>query len=327
MRDKSACGEQQLNTDSHNAKHIAAVVLNYNSEQDLMVCVPQLAAQTGVQLSLILVDNASKPDSVKKIKVWLTNWQPDAVIGTRDEVNAWVKCNLEDARCSGKVYFITHHENHGYSAGNNIGARLATRLGCDAVLIINPDVRIQDPAYLLKLSSKLMSEHSNAIAASAIYNLHGHNENPMLQLKFVDELLLPLRNIFSLLGIRNLSSIHKNGEFCDQVSGSCLLFKCSFLQEIGYFDEAVFLYCEEAILATQVRQAGKRIVYVPEIRALHAHQSSAKGARAKRTRLWIKSREYYLSRYTNYGAFSRFLLQLSHHALLSLMRLRDVFPK
>ena len=302
---------------------VAVVILNYNSEQDTRICAEQIAAQHGVHLSIILVDNASHADSKNELSSWLSAWRADAISGTAEEISQWVKFNRDASERSGNVYFVRNHENKGYSAGNNGGARLAVLLGCEAVLIVNPDVRIEDRDYLLKLYLKLMSDEKYVVAASAIYNLSGANENPMRELKFAEELLLPLRNFFSWLGIRRRFNRTRTGEVCRQVSGSCFLIKSTFLKEIDYFDEGVFLYCEEAILGAQIRNAGKAIAYLPEVKALHAHQAAAKGPRAGRTRAWIKSRGYYLRHHTEYGVFRRALLWLSHRITLTLMRLRD----
>tara|TARA_R110001583_G_C5668777_1_gene410468 strand:+ start:1217 stop:1450 length:234 start_codon:yes stop_codon:yes gene_type:complete len=61
---------------------IASVVLNYNSDADLKVSVPQLLAQQGIHHSLIIVDNASQPECVERTQAWVRETYPDAVIGT-----------------------------------------------------------------------------------------------------------------------------------------------------------------------------------------------------------------------------------------------------
>ncbi len=61
-------------------QQIAVVILNYNSEQDVMISAPQLASQKDVSSRLIIVDNASHPESVEKINSWLIAWRPDAII-------------------------------------------------------------------------------------------------------------------------------------------------------------------------------------------------------------------------------------------------------
>lgn len=306
-------------------QQVAVVILNYNSEQDVMISAPQLASQKDVSSRLIIVDNASHPESVEKIKSWLIAWRPDAIIGTKSEVDTWVSNNPEKARAPGQVYFILNHENRGYSAGNNIGIRLAETLGADAILIANPDIRITDDNYLSLITQKLFSSAEYVVAASAIKNLSGINENPMRELGFFEELFWPFWMMFSRFGLPPPSQRKRLLDKCKKVSGCCLLIKTSFLKSIGYFDEGVFLYCEEAILAAQIDNAGKEILYVPELEALHAHKTSEKGDRIKRLTEWVKSRKYYHRHYTNYGPIRRFLLSISHQFLLQMMRIQDRF--
>ena len=71
-----------------------------------------------------------------------------------------------------------------------------------------------------------------------------------------------------------------------------------FIQSIGYFDEHVFLYCEEPILSRQVEFAKKKIFYTAEVQAIHAHIASEKGDPIKRFRNWRQSRDYFIERYS-----------------------------
>lgn len=100
----------------YNRNHVAVVLLNYNSTDELRVSVPQLAAQRGVRLTLILVDNASSSDSLEEAKMWLKSWRPTAIVGSPEEVDHWVATHPGDARAHGCVYFILNDENRGYSA-------------------------------------------------------------------------------------------------------------------------------------------------------------------------------------------------------------------
>jgi GT2 family glycosyltransferase len=308
-------------------RHVAVVILGYNSDKDIPVCAELLGKQTDIHFTIIIVDNNSATDSSERTKSWLATWRIDAITGLQEEVHAWIMCNSDRANESGSVYFVRNHENRGYSAGNNIGARLAVSLGYEAVLIINPDVRITDQYYLCRLADKLFSDDRYVVAASAIRNLSGANENPMHELGFIEELFWPFWMTLSRFGVSPPSQRVQVCDPCRKVSGSCLLIRSSFLEDIGYFDEGVFLYCEEAILSVQIRNAGKKIAYVPELEALHAHLSSTKGLRTLRMKEWVKSRGYYHQHHTSYGAFRRLLLRFSHYSTLGLMKLQDLLAK
>lgn len=322
-------GEDLLSVDTQNIKHVAIVVLNYNSEQDLMTSAPQLAAQTGVPQTLILVDNASQPESVERIKAWLADWRPDAVVGTQDEVDAWVRGNPKDARAPGRVYFIAHSENRGYSAGNNIGIRLANSLGAEAVLIANPDMRVENPYYLKELTVQLFSDEQNYVAASRIVGTDGKDQNPLRELGFWEELLWPRAYFSKLFGGASyvLQTSVEKPQGVPKVSGCCQMLRMDFLRMSDNLDQNVFLYCEEPILSARVKAAGGQIIYLPTVTAVHAHIKGEKGNPGKRMLLLIKSRRYYLKTYSGYRWWQLRLLDLSYGALAILNLVRWVFAK
>lgn len=296
---------------------VAAVVLTYNSHLDLPECLSSLIAQTGIALRIIVVDNASSDESRAQMLETFTEARPDGVVV---DAPSAAGSNAPDTPHD---LFVINGTNNGYSAGNNIGARLAAKLECDAVLIINPDVRLNDPAYIQSLTSALFSDRDNALAASSVVNLSGVNENPMHELGFMEELLWPLWMVMAFIGLRRSSGSIQNTGPVEKISGSCFLARSSFLQEIGFFDEGVFLYCEEAILSVQVKAEGKKIAYLPEIEAVHAHVTSRKGDPVKRMQAWTASRRYY-HRMAGYGALPRGLLHLSQKVVIALTYLKQL---
>ena len=297
--------------------HIAVIILNYNSEKDLQVCAEQVARQEGVHVSIILVDNASRPESVAAVRAWLAAWRPDSICGAEHEVQAWVRQHPETARHPRAVYLIKNAENRGYSAGNNVGIRLGEALKADAVMIANPDMRIEDRNYLHELSRHLFIDPKNYVAASRIVDLQGNEQNPMREASFLEELFWQrwlFRRFFK--GITYVLPCPLNRPtVVPKVSGCCLLLRMDFLQQTGYLDENVFLYCEEPILSARVHAAGGRILYVPTLTAIHAHVKIEKGNNGKRMLLFIKSRKYYLKSYSGYNRWCIGLLSASYTIL------------
>jgi GT2 family glycosyltransferase len=294
-------------------RRLGAVILAYNSDNDLPEALTGLLAQRDVLLDIVVVDNASSAERLQRMRnAFLAALPAAGFLNAGQPIPA-------DYR-AGDGLFVSSSSNDGYSAGNNIGARIATDLGCAAVLIVNPDVRISRSDYLSRLADALFQDDGNAVAGSAIINLAGQNENPMFEPGFVQELLAPLRMLVAAVSPPRRSPSkpgrHDGGVF--KLSGCCFLVRSTFLEGIGYFDRNVFLYCEEAILAAQVRMVGMRSVYVPMLEALHAHRSTAKGDPVRRQRLWSRSRQYYNARYLGYGPARLAALALSHEVVVAL---------
>jgi GT2 family glycosyltransferase len=308
--------------------HVAVVILNYNSEADLKVCAEHVTAQEGVRLSIVIVDNASAPGCIAGIKQWLLRWRPDAISGTEQEVMQRIRDGVSFSVNAPAVYFIANSQNRGYSAGNNSGIRIAEALEADAVLIANPDIRIEDPHYVRDLAAQLLADPRNFVAASRVVDLAGADQNPQREPSFAEELtwgryllpLLPRANYVIPASSDSTIEVPK-------VSGCCLMLRSDFLRRIGNLDEHVFLYCEEPILAAQVHKLNGRILYVPTLRAVHAHVKSEKGSVARRMLQFIESRRYYLATYSGYGSFRLKLLSLSYAALALVYRLRKARGK
>lgn len=297
---------------------IGAVVLTYNSVDDLPVCLDGLLAQTGIDLHLIVVDNASAPEARSQMEAAFLERAPGGAIIEAAEATASQLAHVQEI-------FVRNDRNAGYSAGNNIGARLAVAAGCEAVLIVNPDVRIADREYLTGLADGLSSDEWNVVAASTMRSLSGNDENPMSELSFMRELFLPVVMIGKVLGFARQkgTSHHQRAGPVGKVSGCCFLVRSDFLQEIGYFDQNVFLYCEEAILAAQIRRIGRQAVYCPWLEAVHAHKPADKGDPVRRQILWSRSRKYWHTRYAGYGELRRSALAISHGLIIALTWLQS----
>lgn len=71
-------------------------------------------------------------------------------------------------------------------------------------------------------------------------------------------------------------------------SGSAALYRRAMLEQIGLFDEAFFLYCEDTDLGLRARWAGWRCLYVPE--AIVEHHYSYSAGRASRLKAYYVER-------------------------------------
>jgi GT2 family glycosyltransferase len=81
-------------------------------------------------------------------------------------------------------------------------------------------------------------------------------------------------------------------------SGCAALYRRAMLQEIGFFDEEFFLYCEDTDLGLRARWAGWKCLYVPEAVVEHAYSKSAgeasplKAYYVERNRLFVLLKNY-----------------------------------
>lgn len=252
---------------------IAIIILNYNSSKDTIKCLNFLRQQKNVDLHIIVVDNCSHEQD---------------------------RCVVEQECAISGIEFIVSSENRGYSAGNNIGLRRATEIGAKYSLVINPDMELTDVNYLTKLVAVMERDEDIVVAATDVVIPEGIHQNPLKpdgnwknSFDWV-KALFRKSTIDSYEFIDNYTESHE----CAKVSGCCLMLKMSFVEQIGYFDEYPFLYCEEAILARQVEMAGKKMFYLADTQVVHRHVKSEKGDPIKRFKHWQRSRIYFYKRYS-----------------------------
>lgn len=311
-----------------NRPRIAVVLLNYNSDEDLFVSTKQLKRQTNADLTMIIVDNASSSESITKIKAWSKTFDSNSLKGTTNEVFERINNDQIDSNVV-STFIVYNDENKGYSAGNNIGIRLADHLNVDAVLIANPDMRFESENYVYELTKTLFLDEKNIIAGSKIVGLDGKDQSPLREASFLEELLWP-RMLFPRI-FKNRSYVlpYEADKIITvpKVMGCCLLLRMDFLRDIGYFDETTFLYSEEPILASQVKEKKGQIVFTPFIEVVHAHKASEKGNSSKRMLLFIKSRKYYLKKYSEYNQIQLFLLNFSYAVLAILHKIKSKVGK
>lgn len=280
---------------------IPVILLNYNSTPDCRKCVSFLKRQEGIELEIIIVDNASS-----------------------DAAEAQKLCQEQG------LTFIQADENRGYNAGNNIGLRYAASKGYKYALIANPDMEFPDPHYVKCLVNELESHPEAVAVGSDIVTPEGIHQNPMLgdggwtsSFGWIKSIIRPRRKGEAYDFIGNYAMTAE----CAKLSGCSLMVRMNFIESIGYFDEYPFLYCEEAILAKQVASTGRHMRYVADTTAIHRHIASAKGDPRLRFRHWQRSRLYFIRRYSGYPWYGKILSAISWWTYFTLIVMAFSFKK
>lgn len=180
---------------------IAIIILNYNSWSDTIDCIEALLKVYYSEYLIIVVDNGSVDNSVEKIKSWaIRNMKSDAAYTIKKNSLYFTEYEKEVAEKGGipelenelqkypsdkKIVLIKNKENLGYSAGNNVGIRYAIKKNADAVLIINPDVRIRDPHALATMVETLFSRDDIFIVGPNVIDAEGNRQSPLKEPSFL----------------------------------------------------------------------------------------------------------------------------------------------
>ncbi len=223
---------------------VTVVIVNWNTRDELAMCLDSLLAQQGVENEIIVVDNASCDGSVEMVQ---TNYP--------------------------SVKLIANKSNLGFGAAQNQGIEQSSGR---YVFALNPDVVFPTTDILAKMV-KFADEHPD-------YGLIGPRiENPDGTLHFSARRFPTLgTGVFRRTPIGRLFPNnryvreyilsdwdHNEPREVDWLSGAALLVRRDMLDEIGLFDTRFYMYCEDVDLAYRAKQCGWKAVYYPAVTVIH----------------------------------------------------------
>ncbi|GAC1457863.1 MAG: glycosyltransferase family 2 protein [Gemmatimonadaceae bacterium] len=250
---------------------VAVVLVNFNSGAHLSSALAALPDGLGGILSeVVVVDNGSSD---------LSEQAADLAGGVR----------------------LLRQANVGFGAGVNAGIAVTS---APFVLILNPDCRLE-PGTVPRLLQEMQRHQACAVIGPRILDPSGTLQasargDPNLLTGMFGRTSLLSRFFPSLPVVRhNLASLalQQSGEVTravDWVSGACMLARRDALASVGGFDEAYFLYWEDADLCRRLRNAGWETRYTMEASVVHDVGQSSRNARR------LANREFHKSAYRYY---------------------------
>ena len=166
------------------------------------------------------------------------------------------------------VTLLPQRVNHGFAGGNNIAMRA---FPADYYALINPDATVA-PDWLAVLVAALEADPGIGVVGGKLFygdGLHLQHAGAM----FRDNALT-----YHFGDHEPDSGQYDQRRDVDYVIGAALLARGDLTRQLGYLPEAYFpAYYEESDFCTQVRRAGKRVVYIPEAVGWHDERYSGSG--------------------------------------------------
>lgn len=240
--------------------HVAVIIVNYGTPRLTIACVESVLHSTGVDPRIIIIDNASGDDSVAQFH---------ATFGALPNVTV-----------------VARTVNDGYTGGNNAGMSLARQMGAHYAFILNSDT-VVDPDCLRLLLDEAERDPHIALVSPRIF----FGDTPD-QIWFAG-------SRFSFWHGRPVHVGFRRGASAGWTEPRDLPFVtgCALLVELGaltdgepLFDASLFAYAEDLDLSLRVRQAGRRIRFVPAARVLHFEGGSHKRAGGQAFRFYLATR-------------------------------------
>jgi GT2 family glycosyltransferase len=224
---------------------ISTIIVNYNAGAYLRACVDALLA-CPLEIDVIVVDNASADDSLAAL---------EGLPG---------------------VQVIRNASNLGFAAACNIGAGAAV---APYLLFLNPDCYFV-PGTLSILLDALRADAQAGMAGGLLINPDGTEQAGGRR-----AIPTPWRSFVRAFGLNRFAErwptlffdfhLHKQPLpdrpiAVEAISGACMLVSREAVQQVGLWDDAYFLHCEDLDWCMRFRQKGWKILFVPAAKMSHA---------------------------------------------------------
>lgn len=233
--------------------------------------------------------------------------------------------------CNKKIVTIKNIANKGYGSGINFGAKYLNNIYKKCHLIIsNPDIEINSEEDIVALLNTF--DDNTAIVAPIIKEHEGLNRGWKIPTPFQD-VLLNLIYIHKILRPKLLFYPDKNYKksivTVDTVSGCFFIIDSEILNQIDYFDENIFLYYEENVIATKLKKINKLTKINTKVQMFHNHSVTIDKNinKIKKYKELKKSQMYFQRKYNKANKFEIFLLFITNKLTLLLLSIVYLFRK
>jgi GT2 family glycosyltransferase len=241
----------------------SVVVVNYQTDDALAECLASVARTTkGLGVECIVVDNSASL----------------AVAGFADRFPA--------------VRLVENRANVGFAAAANQGIRLARGRH---VLCLNPDTLVHDGA-VATLVAYLDARPDVGAVGGRLLESDGSLQYSCRRFPGYFTIFFGRYAVLTRLLPGNAASRdymyldwdHRSVREVDWLSGACLMVRSEVIAATGGFDEGYFLFVEDMDWCRRIRDAGWRVVYVPDAVVTH-HIGASRGAVPPRV-VWARHR-------------------------------------
>ena len=261
------------------------VIVNYRTGDLVIDCLRSLAeeiraaAEQVGPVQVVVADNASNDGSAERI---------EEAIASRGW-GSWAQL-----RRLGR--------NGGFAWGNNAAIRPAMQgnLPPDFVWLLNPDTVVL-PGALRELLGFMQANPEAGLAGSRLENPDGSVQRSAFRFPSVAAEIdngLRLGLVTRLLSRKVIAPEPPVAATrTDWLSGASLLVRSQVFRDVGFMDEAYFMYFEETDFCRRARKAGWHAWYVPASRVIHlvgqASGMNQQQQNRRRADYWFQSRRRY----------------------------------
>lgn len=279
---------------------VGIVIVNYNDFRKTWDFIDSIKDYRSLS-EIVVVDNASTDSSFKELKKLGKN----------------------------NITVLKSNENNGYSFGNNVGVKyLSDKV--DYILISNPDIVVEE-RVIKKLKEDLDNNPDIALVAP-IVEQNGELLKGWKLPRVKDEIKLNLLKYYGCFE-KTLRYDPKryNDELTrvDAVLGCFFMIRRDILNLVGNFDDSVFLYYEENILATKLKRINKKSYIDNKTKIIHKGSITIDKHfnEIEKYKILKNSQKYFVKYYLHANVFQIFILRLVYRITLMITYIINFFKK
>ncbi|MDO5852199.1 MAG: glycosyltransferase family 2 protein [Methanobacteriaceae archaeon] len=235
---------------------LSIIIVNYQTYKLTKNTIKSiLESKTNLHYEIILVDNASQDDSIKKLKI---------------DYNHELEENI--------LKIIENSTNEGFAKANNKGIKKSTG---KYILLLNSDTILKKDT-ITKTVNYIQKDSTIGILGCKVLLPNNSLDKacrrsfPTIQVSFYR--MSGLSKIFpnsKKFNQYNLSYLDKNKTYeVDCVTGAFMLIPSEILNKAGFLDETYFMYGEDIDLCYTIKQMGYKVVYYGSTSIIHYKGSS-----------------------------------------------------
>jgi GT2 family glycosyltransferase len=233
---------------------LSIIIVNWNGREYLSACLDSLLEQTCTDFETIVVDNGSRDGSLELLR----------------DLYPWVRV-------------VPLSENTGFARGNNAGFDVSRG---EYIVTLNNDTRV-DRTWLEELVAAVEERPGTGMVASRICNWDEPDR--------IDSLGVAICPDGMSRGNRRMREFSKlslaRTEEILLPSACAALYRRTMVEEIGFFDDDFFAYCEDTDLGLRGRVAGWGAVLARD--AVVYHRYSRSGGVFSPFKLYLVERNHF----------------------------------
>lgn len=282
-------------------KKLGMVIVNYNDFQMTSRLLNNVKDYKCLK-EIVVVDNNSTDDSFDKLKEFESN----------------------------RITIIKNSSRH-FASGLNVGAKyLIKKVGDCNIIFSNSDIIIKGEEDLKKLSSDIKKD---IVVVGPTVDEHGVLNRGWHLPSTNKEILFNIPLLSRYLKKKFLPYKEEDYKtditYVDVVSGCFFLVDSKFLEENNYFDETTFLYYEEQIFATKVKNKNKKEIIDNKVVIFHDHSVSIdKSIKRLKKHITLKqSQRYYCRTYQKANFIQMGLLYITDYFYRIILYIRSLIRR